>query len=146
MRAPTSQDPKKRKIGGWLNLVALWMVLAPLITVCGTLLVLPDVLWFGPLGLAVFLGIQVLIFTFECVLTWSFFSRKPWTPMLLVVFQILKVAEAATSDVMRLVFYVVWASVWITYFFRSKRVKATFFGVTQEAELVQMPIVHVKVK
>lgn len=124
-------------IGGWLILPAIGFALGPAIWIIGLFIEIDrEVPGFIIVCYAVLLA-------FGCFLTYSFFTKRRWTPVLMFTYLLLAPALLATKTMVyascrgelkdlvpgiiaSCVLSILAACIWIPYFAISKRVQATF--------------------
>lgn len=117
-------DFKYAIVAGWLIIPAIHVLFA----VFGSILILviANPVELEGVGLATYIfSLVLLLFSGYTIYAWV--KRKRILPMLMIIFYIAQVGESSIlSDIGEQPFFIVVCIIFIGYFIRSKRVKATF--------------------
>lgn len=117
-------DFKYAIVAGWLIIPAIHVLFA----VFGSILILviTNPVELEGVGLATYIfSLVLLLFSGYTIYAWV--KRKRILPMLMIIFYIAQVGESSIlSDIGEQPFFIVVCIIFIGYFIRSKRVKATF--------------------
>jgi len=119
-------DFKYAIVAGWLILPAIHVLVSMLGSIVILFMANPAEL--DQTGLTTYISSAVMLL-FVIFVTYSWFKRKRFVPILMIIFYMVQAVESLlvyVSGYTEEMFYLLVSIVLIVYFVRSKRVKATF--------------------